>query len=63
MIPDSTIIKKLNKSFKSKVNIGNEELIQVKGQGIATVQIDSSNKIITNILYTSYINQNLLSIR
>lgn len=62
MTLDSTIFNKLDKSFKSKVEIEIRELIQVEGKDITTVQIDSSTKIITNIPHVPNINKNILSI-
>ncbi|KAG8480143.1 hypothetical protein CXB51_024938 [Gossypium anomalum] len=52
----------LNMSFSSRIRIGNRSLIEAKGRGDVLINLSSSNKLITDVLYVPDIDQNLLSV-
>jgi hypothetical protein len=56
------IFKELDKSFYSKVTIGNGEHVDVKGKGIVAVETLSGIKYISDVLFVPEINQSLLSV-
>lgn len=61
MTHDAYLFKNLDKSFISKVRIGNGEFIKVKGKGDVVVENPTSTKVISNVFYVLEINQSLLS--
>ncbi|CAJ2652705.1 unnamed protein product [Trifolium pratense] len=56
------IFKELDKSFFSKVTIGNGEYVDVKGKGVVAVETPSGIKYISDVLFVPEINQSLLSV-
>ncbi|XP_071933991.1 uncharacterized protein [Coffea arabica] len=62
MAYDESIFKELDKSYISKVKIGNGDCIGVKGKGNVVIDYGSDTKIIYDVLYVPEINQNLLSV-
>ncbi|CAJ2652692.1 unnamed protein product [Trifolium pratense] len=56
------IFKELDKSFFSKVTIGNGEHVDVKGKGVVAVETPSGIKYISDVLFVPEINQSLLSV-
>jgi len=62
MTYDKEIFKELKPSKISKVKIGHGDHISVKGIETIVVATHSSTKIITDVLYVSNIDQNLLSV-
>ena len=56
------IFKELDKSFYSKVTIGNGEHVDVKGKGVVAVETPSGIKYISDVLFVPEINQSLLSV-
>ncbi|WJX17654.1 hypothetical protein P8452_07542 [Trifolium repens] len=56
------IFKELDKSFYSKVTIGNGEHVDVKGKGVVAVETPSCIKYISEVLFVPEINQSLLSV-
>ncbi|XP_031259269.1 uncharacterized protein LOC116117370 [Pistacia vera] len=53
----------LDKSYHSKVKVGNGEFVAVKGRGDIAVQTKSVIKLIPNVLYVPSLSHNLLSVR
>lgn len=62
MAADESLFKNLDRSFTSKVRIGNGNLIEAKGRGDVVINIGSGNKVISDVLYVPDIDQNLLSV-
>lgn len=62
MTNDEELFRELDKSAISKVRIGKGEHIAVKGRGIVAIESLSGTKLITDVLYVSNIDQNLLSV-
>jgi len=62
MTYDNKSFKELKPSQISKVKIGHESQISVKGIGTIVVATHSGTKTITDVLYVSDIDQNLLSV-
>ena len=62
MTNDQTLFKELDKTIVSKVNIGNNEFISVKGKGTVTIESLTGLKHISDVLYVPDIDQNLLSV-
>jgi hypothetical protein len=56
------MFKTLDESYKSRVKVGNEEFLEVKGKGSVNVQTSSGIKIIPDVLFIPEISQNLLSV-
>ncbi|KAG8491339.1 hypothetical protein CXB51_014517 [Gossypium anomalum] len=62
MTPDASIFKSIDKSFKTKVKVGNGHLIKVEGKGDVLRSTPTGNKLILNVLLVPEIEKNLLSI-
>ncbi|KAG8481238.1 hypothetical protein CXB51_026069 [Gossypium anomalum] len=62
MAADVNLFKELDRSFSSRIKIGNGSLIEAKGRGDVLISSSSGNKMITNVLYVPDIDQNLLSV-
>lgn len=62
MTHDVSLFKELDKSYFSKVKIGIEELVDVKGKGMIEVETSSGTKFISNVLFVPDISQSLLSV-
>ncbi|KAA3460954.1 Retrovirus-related Pol polyprotein from transposon TNT 1-94 [Gossypium australe] len=62
MTSNESIFKKLDKSYISKVRVGNGKLIQAKGKVDVLINTLSSTKVISDVLLVPEINHNLLSI-
>jgi len=62
MTHDKDMFVKLDRTHSSKVRIGNEDYIEVKGIGDIAINAGSGIKIISDVLYVPEINQNLLSV-
>ncbi|KAG8479813.1 hypothetical protein CXB51_029308 [Gossypium anomalum] len=56
------LFKNLNRSFTSKVRVGNGNPIEAKGKGDAVISTHLGNKVIFDVLYVLDIDQNLLSV-
>ncbi|KAG8491616.1 hypothetical protein CXB51_014995 [Gossypium anomalum] len=62
MASDESLFKNLDRSYGSKIRIGNGELIEAKGKGSVFVNTCSGNKVISDMLFVPDIDQNLLSV-
>jgi len=62
MTADLSLFKDLDKSYMSKVRIGNGEYVKVEGKGAIEVETMSGTKTLKNVLYVPKINQNLVSV-
>ncbi|KAG8485239.1 hypothetical protein CXB51_021138 [Gossypium anomalum] len=62
MSPDVTIFKTLDRSYKTRVKIGDGHCIQAEGIGDVIICTPSGNKLIPNVLFVPEIDRNLLSI-
>jgi hypothetical protein len=62
MTVDLSLFKDLDKSYMSKVRIGNEDYMKVEGKCAVEVETMSSTKSLKNVFYVPKINQNLVSI-
>ncbi|XP_038890984.1 uncharacterized protein LOC120080400 [Benincasa hispida] len=62
MTSDKELFKDLDKSFKSRMKIGNCEYLEVKGKGIVSIESCAGTKLITKVLFVPEIDQNLLSV-
>ncbi|GKV35861.1 hypothetical protein SLEP1_g44067 [Rubroshorea leprosula] len=62
MTPNESCFKSLNKSFTSKVRLGNGELVEVKGRGVATVDTLTGIKLIYDVLFVPEISYSLISV-
>ncbi|XP_040965721.1 uncharacterized protein [Gossypium hirsutum] len=62
MSPDATIFKTLDRTCKTKVKIGNGQLINAEGRGDVLIHTSTGGKIISNVLLVPEIDRNLLSI-
>ncbi|XP_016729285.1 uncharacterized protein [Gossypium hirsutum] len=59
---DVTIFKTLDKSYKTRVKIGNGQFIKAEGKGDVLICTSIGDKVITNVLLVLEIDRNLLSI-
>jgi len=57
-----SLFKELDESFYSKVVVGNEQHVEVKGKGVVVVETLSGIKYISDVLFVPEINQSLLSV-
>ena len=62
MTHNASLFTELDKSFYSKVRVGNVELVEVKGKGVIAVETPSGTKYISDVLFVPGISQNLLSV-
>ncbi|KAL4354255.1 hypothetical protein GQ457_06G039790 [Hibiscus cannabinus] len=62
MTPHLDLFKVLDKSYKSRVKIGDGSFVEVKGKGDAAVETSSGTKIISDVLFVPEISQSLLSV-
>ncbi|KAG8480039.1 hypothetical protein CXB51_025196 [Gossypium anomalum] len=62
MSPDAAIFKSLDRSYKTKVKVGNGHFIKAEGKGDVVICTPTGNKIISNVLLVPEIDRNLLSI-
>ncbi|XP_069147117.1 uncharacterized protein [Solanum lycopersicum] len=56
------LFKFLDDTHKSKVKVGNDEAVEVKGRGTMSISIISCIKTISDVLYTPNMSQNLLMV-
>ncbi|KAG8499379.1 hypothetical protein CXB51_005983 [Gossypium anomalum] len=63
MAADEKLFKDLDRSFVSKIKIGNRNLIEAKGRGDMVINTCSGNKVISDVLFVPDIDQNLLNVR
>ncbi|GKV37174.1 hypothetical protein SLEP1_g45233 [Rubroshorea leprosula] len=62
MTPNVAIFKSLDRKYNSKVKLGNGELMEVKGKGVATVETQTGIKYIHDVLFVPNINYSLISV-
>jgi len=62
MIRDSSLLNSLDKAVRTKVKIGNGEIVQAKRRGTVSIHISQSPKFIHDFLLISNLNQNLLPV-
>ncbi|GKU88429.1 hypothetical protein SLEP1_g2697 [Rubroshorea leprosula] len=62
MTPNAAIFKSLDKKYNSKVRLGNGELMEVKGKGVAAVETQTGIKYIHDVLFVPNINYSLISV-
>ncbi|KAG8491216.1 hypothetical protein CXB51_014346 [Gossypium anomalum] len=62
MAADVSMFKELDRSFSSRIRIGNGSLIEARGKGDVLISSSSGNKLISAVLYVPDIDQNLLSV-
>jgi len=63
MTHDKGMLVKLDKTYLSKVRIGNGDYIEVKGIGDIAIDSDSGKRIISDVLHVPEIDQNLFKCR
>ncbi|KAL6349726.1 hypothetical protein AAG906_041133 [Vitis piasezkii] len=62
MTPELSYFRELDRSYKSKVKIGNGNLVNVKGKGVVVVETPTCIKYISDVLFVPEISQSLLSV-
>lgn len=62
MTADLSIFCSLDKSYKSRVKIGNGDFVKVEGKGAIAVDTRAGTKTLHDVLYVPNINQNLVSV-
>lgn len=62
MVSDESLFKRINKSFNSRIKVGNGQIIEAKGKGDVQVSTPIGTKVITDALFVLDIDQNLLSV-
>ncbi|KAG8499415.1 hypothetical protein CXB51_005894 [Gossypium anomalum] len=62
MAADESLFRDLDRSYVSKIRIGNGDLIQARGKGNVVINTSSGNKVISDVLFVPDIDQNLLSV-
>jgi len=59
---DESLFKEVNKSEVSRVKVGNEQYIEVKGKGTVAIKSSACIKLISDVLLVHKIDRNLLSV-
>jgi len=54
--------KTLDRTYSSKVKLGDGRLVDVKGKGVVSVQTSLGTKLISDVLFVPEIQHNLLSV-
>jgi len=62
MTSDQELFKDLDRSFISKVKIGNREYLDAKGKGTVAIESLTGFKLIVDVLFVPDLDQNLLSV-
>ncbi|KAH0633032.1 hypothetical protein KY284_035818 [Solanum tuberosum] len=62
MTSDQELFKDLDRSFISKVKIGNREYLDAKGRGTVAIESLTGFKLIVDVLFVPDLDQNLLSV-
>ncbi|KAA3488095.1 pleiotropic drug resistance protein 3-like [Gossypium australe] len=62
MTPNATIFKSINRSFNTRLKVGNGHYIKAEGKGDVLIDTPSRTKLISNVLLVLKIDRNLLSI-
>ena len=62
MTYDAGLFIELDKSYTSKVKVGNGKHVQVKGKGVIAVETTSGTRLISDVLFVPEISQSLLSV-
>lgn len=62
MTHNANFFKELDKSYFSKVTIGNGETVKVRGKGVVVVEAPTCIKYISDVLFLLEISQSLLSV-
>ncbi|XP_017621494.1 uncharacterized protein LOC108465629 [Gossypium arboreum] len=62
MTPDISIFKTIDRSFKTKVKVGNGHFIKAEGKGDVLISTPTGNKLVSNVLLVPEIDRSLLSI-
>ncbi|XP_012453617.1 uncharacterized protein LOC105775675 [Gossypium raimondii] len=62
MTSNAKIFKSIDRSFKTRVNVGNGHFIKAEGKGDVLINTLTGNKVVSNVLYVPEIDRNLLSI-
>ena len=62
MTLELSYFRELDHSYKSKVKIGNGDLVNVKGKGVVAVETPIGIKYISDVLFVPKISQSLLSV-
>ena len=62
MTADLSLFSELDRSYVSRVRIGNGDHVKVGGKGTAELETLSGTKYLKNVLYVPEINQNLVSV-
>ncbi|KAG8488949.1 hypothetical protein CXB51_016967 [Gossypium anomalum] len=62
MTPNTAIFKKIDRKFKTRVNVGNGHFIKAEGKGDVLIDTHTGTKLVSNVLLVPEIDGNLLSI-
>ncbi|XP_016743098.1 uncharacterized protein [Gossypium hirsutum] len=62
MTSDISIFKTIDRSFKTKVKVGNGHFIKAEGKGDVLISTPTGNKLVSNVLLVPEIDRSLLSI-
>ncbi|XP_017629257.1 uncharacterized protein LOC108472265 [Gossypium arboreum] len=62
MATDEKLFKDFDRTFASKIRIGNRSMIEAKGRGNVLINPCSGNKVISDVLFVPDIDQDLLSV-
>ncbi|XP_016732863.1 uncharacterized protein [Gossypium hirsutum] len=62
MTSNAAIFKSIDRSFKTRVKVGNRHFIKAEGKGDVLINTSTGNKLASNVLFVPEIDRNLLSI-
>ena len=62
MTKDASFFKLLDRLIKTKVIMGNGEVVQTEGKGSIALQTEKGMKLISDVLFIPKLEQNLLSV-
>lgn len=62
MVSDDSMLKRIGKSFNSRIKVGNGLIIEAKGKGDVQVITPSVTKVIFDVLCVPDVNKNLICV-
>ncbi|KAA3479407.1 disease resistance protein TAO1-like [Gossypium australe] len=62
MTPDATVFNNIDRSFKTRVKVGNGHFIKAENKGDVLIDTSTGIKLVSNVLFVPKIDRNLLSI-
>lgn len=62
MVSNESMFKRIDKSYGSRIRVGNDVIIEAKGKRDVQVSTPIGTKVLTEVLFVPNIDQNLLNV-